>query len=590
MANSSNLRVTELDFDNIKDNLKTFLKSQDEFTDYDFEGSAMSVLLDLLAYNTHYNAIYANFVANEMFLDTAAKRSSVVSLAKHFGYTPRSIVSSRAKINLTVTTTGSPQSLMLPRYTTFTTTIDGTDYSFYNLSNITTTPVSANTFTYNNVEIVEGKPLTYRYTVQNGQTKFLIPNSNVDTSTLLVEVQTSSADATTQTFNLAGNKDYTTVTGTDPVYFLEETRDGYYQLVFGDDAIGKALVDGNVVRMTYLISNGTIANNATSFTLGGISAFTVTNFTLTLAQKSLGGRDRETIESIRNNASKFFVTQNRAVTAEDYKNIILAEASDIEAVSAWGGDNASPPVYGKVYISAKPKNGTSLTDETKTRLSSILNRKNVVGITPEFIDLEFLYLMLETTFYYDPSKTTTPKETLEANVRATIQNFEDSNLNNYDSIFRKSQLSREIDYTSKAILNSNTQVTLYKYLQINSENRLNYKFDFLNPINTITSTSFRLVNNSTDYYLKDDGDGKIQKYYYNNGKVVIESTAFGFVDYQTGIITIPATAFSMLTDNCKIFAKPTKPDVESMRNQILTIQDSDVEVYGVLDTRKPLVR
>ena len=590
MANTTNLRVTELDFDQIKSNLKTFLASQSEFTDYDFEGSSLSVLLDILSYNTHYNAIYANLIANEMFLDTASKRSSVVSLAKHFGYTPQSITSARARLNLTVTTTGSPQSLMLPKYTPFTTSIDNVNYTFYNLSNIVTTPVSGNTFTFSDFEIVEGMPLTYSYLVQNGQNKFLLPNYNIDTTTLTVNVQTSGTDPTLTPFNLAGNTQFTTVSSTDAVYFLEETRDGSFQLVFGDGNIGKALVDGNIIQITYLVSSGTSANNATVFTLGGISAFTVSTFSLSLSQKAMGGTDPESTESVRTNASKFFVTQNRAVTAEDYKNIIVAEYPNVDAISAWGGDTVTPPVYGKVFISAKPTNGTTLSKDIQEKLQAIINRKNVVGITAEFIDPEYVYLKFNTSFNFDPSKTVSTQTTMEANVLASIKEYVSSDLNNFDSIFRKSKMSRMIDYTDKSLLNNSTTVTIYKYLQINSENPLNYKIDFKNPVGAISSTAFRLYNDSIDYFIKDDGNGNIVLYHINNTKQIIDNQLFGSVDYSIGVITIPTVQFSLLTSNCKVFAEPMTDDVVASHNQIITVLDSDITVTGHVDTRKPMVR
>lgn len=590
MSQSSNLRVTELDFDNIKANLKTYLQGQDQFTDYNFEGSALSILLDLLSYNTHYNALYANFIANEMFLDSATKRSSVVSLAKHFGYTPQSIKSPKAKVNLTITTTGSPQSLMLPKYTPFTTTIDGVDYTFYNLSNVTVTPVSTNTFYYPNLEIVEGVPLTYRYTVQNGVKKYIIPNTNVDTSTLTVEVQNSGSDATRRTFTLAGNNDYTTVSGTDPVYFLEETREGLFQLTFGDDIIGKSLTDGNIVILTYLVSNGTKANNATSFALGAVTNMVVSTSALTLAEKANGGADIESVESIRYNANKFFVTQNRAVTAEDYKNIILKEYPNIDAISAWGGNTQTPPVYGKVFISAKPTNGTSLSTEIKDKLLKILKSKNVVGITPEFVDAEFMYITMDSKFYYDPSRTTSIGSTIASNVLATIKNYATSDLNNYDCVFRKSKLQRLIDYTDKSILNNNTDIMMYKILPVNSEVELTYTLKYCNAINNVTSTGFRLYNDSTLYYMKDDGDGNLIRYHISNNKEIVDSMTFGVVNYKEGKITIPNVRFSLLTDNCRVVVQPNDPDIISIENQIITVLDSDITISDIADSRKPLVR
>jgi len=588
MADSTKLRVTELDFDAIKNNLKDYLQSQTEFTDYDFEGSALSNLLDLLAYNTHYNAVYANFVANEMFLDTASKRSSVVSLAKHFGYTPRSIRSPKARINLSVVTTGAPQSLLLPINTPFVTTIDGIDYTFYNRSNIIVSPTSTNNFTFSNIEIVEGTPLSYRFTVANGQKTFILPNLNIDTTTLTVEVQNSISDATRTTYSLA--EDIVAVSSTDTMYFLEETRDGFYQMVFGDDNIGKALADGNIINVTYLISNGKKSNNATSFTLGSSAGFTISSATITLAQKAAGGKDAETVDSIRYNASRFFTSQNRAVTAEDYKNIILAEYSDIDAISAWGGDENDPPIYGKVFISAKPTNGTTLSNELKTELGRILQKKNVVGITPEFVDPEILYLTVDTKYYFDPSKSTQQESTITANIISAIKQYRDAYLDNFDSIFRRSKFSRAVDYTNKAILNSNTDIKLFKILKVNTENPVNYTINFVNPIKNITSTAFRLFNDSELYYIEDDGIGNIRRFHYSNNQKIFDSLTFGTINYELGTIKIPTVAISLLTDNCKIFAEPKLQDVVSLRNQIITILDSDIIVEGIADTRKPLVR
>ncbi len=588
MADSTKLRVTELDFDTIKSNLKDYLQSQTEFTDYDFEGSALSNLIDLLAYNTHYNAVYANFVANEMFLDTASKRSSVVSLAKHFGYTPRSIRSPKARINLSVVTTGAPQSLLLPINTPFVTTIDGFDYTFYNRSNVIASPAATNNFTFSNVEIVEGTPLSYRYTVTNGQRTFILPNNNIDTTTLTVEIQNSVSDATRTTWNVA--EDIVAVSSTDNVYFLEEGRDGLYQIVFGDDNVGKALADGNIVNVSYLISNGTKANSATSFTLGSSAGFTISSATITLVQKAAGGKETESIDSIRYNASRFFTSQNRAVTAEDYKNILLAEYPDIDAISAWGGDQNEPPIYGKVYISAKPTNGTTLSNELKTELGRILQKKNVVGITPEFVDPEILYLTVDTKFYFDPSKTTQQPSSIQSNIVSAIKQYRDAYLDNFDSIFRRSKFSRAVDYTDKSILNSNTDVKIYKILKVNTENAVNYTINFVNPIKSISSTAFRLFNNSELYYMEDDGIGNIRRFHYSNNQKVFDSLSFGTVDYERGIIQIPIVAISLLTDNCKIFAEPKTQDVVALRNQIITILDSDIKVESIADTRKPLVR
>jgi hypothetical protein len=307
-------------------------------------------------------------------------------------------------------------------------------------------------------------------------------------------------------------------------------------------------------------------------------------------QRASGGKVQETTESIRSNATKFFTTQNRAVTAEDYKNIILAEYSEIDACSTWGGDENIPPIYGKVFISAKPTNGTTLSNELKTELTRILNKKNVVGISPEFVDPEYLYMVINTNFYYDPSKTTQATANLESNIRATIVSLKDSELDNFDAVFRKSKFTRDIDYTSKAILNNNTDIQLYKTLKINTENPANYTIQFVNPIRKIISTAFRLFNDSVNYYLDDDGNGNIRRFHYENSRKIIDSQVFGSVNYTTGKIDIPTVALSLLTDNCKIYAEPVSQDIHSVRNQILTILDTDITVTGNIDTRKSLIR
>jgi hypothetical protein len=588
MADKSKLRVTELDFDNIKSNLKTFLSSQSELTDYDFEGSTMAVLLDMLAYNTHYNAIYANLVANEMFLDSASKRSSVVSLAKHFGYTPRSRISPRANINLQVVVTGTPTTLTLPKYTAFTTTLDGTDYTFYNMSSITTTPISANTFLFTNVEIVEGVPLSYRYTAANDQNTFVIPNLNIDLSTLNVEVQNSGSDSTKNTYVRA--TEVMSVTATDKVFFVEETRDGLYQLVFGDGVIGKALTSGNIVYLSYLTSNAATTNNANSFNLGTTAGFTVSSSVITLNTKALGGKERESVDSIKFNATKFFNTQNRAVTSEDYKNIIIGSYGAVDAISVWGGEENVPPIYGKVFICAKPANGLTFSDADKGQIRQLLRNKNVVGITPEFIDPEYLYMTINVDVQYDPSMTSVSGSTLQANIITTVLNYRDSELDNFDTVFRRSKVSRLVDYTNKAILSNNINTKLFKMLSINTELAVDYTIRFVNPIRSVETTAFRLVGDSKDYYFADNGKGTLVRYHYNNNERVDDDTQFGSIDYVTGTLVIPQVAFSLLTNSCRIYAVQENPDINSVRNQILTILDDDITVNTRIDIRKPLIR
>ena len=348
----TNLRIAELDFDTIKQNLKEFLQNQDEFTDYDFEGSGLSVLLDILAYNTHYNAYLANMLVNESFLDSAVKRNSAVSIAKHLGYTPASARGARAIIDVTVNSVpGTPTTLTLDRFTPFTTTINGVAYTFLNLNAVTATPTNSS-YVFNNLTIVEGRFNQQSYVaVQPGPAeKFEITETNVDTSTLLVTVQNSSTDLTTRAFTLS--EDITGVDDDSLVYFLQENPFGRYEVFFGDGVIGKKLDPGNIISIRYLVSSGVetnvsdlITQSFTTTTIGGSS-----NVNITTESNSTSGSNKETITSIKFKAPLVNAAKNRAVTAEDYLALITSRFSEAESVSVWGGEENDPPIYGKVFI------------------------------------------------------------------------------------------------------------------------------------------------------------------------------------------------------------------------------------------------
>lgn len=387
-----NLRVTELDFDDIKANLKTFLESQSEFTDYDFEGSSLSVLLDILAYNTHYNAYLANMLTNEMFLDSAVKRSSLVSIAKHLGYTPNSVTGSRAVIDVAVSSVAdNPATLTLNRYSPFSTSINGTTYTFYNLNAITATP-SGGTYTFDDVTVVQGTLLSKSYTVgtPGPDEKYEIPNEAVDTSTLRVTVQNSVSDTTVNTYTLA--TDITGLDSTSEKYFLEENTVGNFQLYFGDGVVGKKLTAGNIITIQYLASAGDVTNVSTNFTqsftsstIGGSDSIVVTT-----ASNSTSGAPKETIASIRYNAPKANAAKNRAVTTDDFKTLIQNNYTGAESISVWGGEENNPPKYGKVIISLKPFDGFTISNATKTNI-----KKHCLSLVHEAHHQAQLHLGLE---------------------------------------------------------------------------------------------------------------------------------------------------------------------------------------------------
>ena len=377
----ANYRLAELDFDEIKVNLKQFLTNYRDkdnnliFKDYDFEASSLNILIDLLSYNTHYNAYLANMVANEMFLDSAVKRESAVSIAKHLGYTPLSYKSARAKLTFTAVPLDNPTSLTLPRFSPFTTQINTTQYTFVNLDPITIKPIDG-IYTFSDVEIVEGEPLIYSYRVDlsGPGEKYTIPNKNVDTSTIRVTVQNSFTDLTTQTYSLA--ESLASITGTSKVYFLEENPSGFFEVFFGDNVIGRKLISGNLVKIEYLVSNGDQCNVSgaisQTFTLGAKIGGVTLAAPVTSTINSSGGDTGDTIDEIKFKAPRFLSSFNRAVTASDYKALIEANYPLIESVSVWGGEENDPPKYGKVIISLKPYDGYTVNDTLKNSITQNL--------------------------------------------------------------------------------------------------------------------------------------------------------------------------------------------------------------------------
>ena len=358
MAEITKLNITDLDFDSIKNNLRDYFGSQTEFSDHDFEGSAISVMLDILAYNTYYNSYYVNMLASESFLDSAQLRDSVVSRASMLGYTPQSVTGAKANVAITITPGDSPASITIDKDTQFTSSVNGTSYTFCTANSTTITPVDG-VYTATGVTLAQGIPLTFRYTANTANTeqKFLLPNANTDTDSLTVTIQESATDTNTSVYSKA--TDITTVNSTSNVYFLSEHTAGQYKVEFGDGVLGRKPITGNIVLLKALVSEGDDCNGANTFsaagTVGGYSTVSVA-----VSNAASGGSDKESLESIKFNAPKTYETQNRAVTTDDYKKIVEAEVSGLDSVSVWGGQDHSTPTYGTVFISAKPTGATSL--------------------------------------------------------------------------------------------------------------------------------------------------------------------------------------------------------------------------------------
>ena len=467
-SNNTKLQLSSLDFDSIKNNLKTYLQGQTQFSDYNFEGSAINTLLDVLAYNTHYNGFYLNMCANEMFLDTAVLRSTVVSHAKALGYTPLSVVSAEAVVNVAITKqiTDPTTQLTLPRFTTFVSNdLNGQSYNFVTLDDVNSTAV-AGVFNYNNLVIKEGNPAIRSFVVDsssNPDQTFNLQDSNIDTSTLQVIVQDSFQNSKVTPFILC--EDAAAVSNTSPVYFLEEGDNGTYVIYFGDNVIGQQLIDGNIVIVSYLISSADAANYLNSFSLSSGIGISASNTNVTTVQNSGGGTPIEDVASIKYSAPKSFVAQNRAVTVNDYIALINKKYPYFDAVTVWGGETLSPPVYGKVYVSAKPKNGYAVTTQQQQFLiQNIIKPISVLTVTPEFVPADYNFLLLNLTVEYDSKQTTLSAQQISNLVEGAVLNYAAMNLNTFNSEFRLSRLLRAIDDSEGSILSSTASVIIQKRL------------------------------------------------------------------------------------------------------------------------------
>lgn len=488
MADSNTvLRIAELDFDAIKTNLKEYLRNQGQFSDYDFDGSGLNILLDVLAYNTHYMAYYLNMVGNEMFLDSATLRNSVVSHAKNMNYLPTSVRGAVAKVNILATDPDSSQStLTIPAYTEFQSQqVDGINYTFVALTAQTATRnVSSNTFTFNNVTLKQGEKLTYNVSVTNSNTKrrFVIPNANIDTTTLLVTVQTSTLDSTKNAYVLS--EDITAANSNSKIYFLEEDASGQYAIYFGDGYLGKNLANGNIVQLSYLASDGEGANKANSFTLvSTLGSPAISNVIVSSVSAAAAGSSRESIDQIKFSAPKFYTTQNRAVTVNDYGIIILKDYPNVQSVSVWGGEDNDPVQYGKIFISMNPKVGYAISETEKARIiDEIIKNRSVLTVTPEIVDPKYTYIKVYADVHYDSAKTVLNNEEMKSLVRSTILNYNSTDLGNFNSTFRFSRLQKQIDMTDTSFLSSDMKIEVQKRFQPTPNVGKNYDLDYNMPL------------------------------------------------------------------------------------------------------------
>ena len=594
---ATNLNVTELDFADIKQNLKNFLKQQSEFSDYDFDGSGLNVLLDVLAYNTHYNALNAHYSLNESFLDSAQIRGNVVTRAKLLGYTPRSVLSPRGKVNIVVDISGEigtiPTVLELTRGTKLNTVVSGEEFQYVVLETQQATLVGT-TYTFNDVIIAEGSVRELKYRVDNDieNQKFQLTDYNADSSTLRVRVQSneesSSFDIYTPFESLRG------VDSTSKVYYLQENPSGFFEVYFGDGITGFKPANNNIITLDYVITEGIESNGANNFNmLDDINGYS--SITVTLASAASGGAEEETMESIRFNAPLTFISQNRAVTADDYAAIIKKEFSNIDSISTWGGEDNDPPDYGKVYIAIKPLLAETLTTAEKTDITgAILKGKNVVSIVPEIVNTNFTYLEIDAAFKYNPNLTDRSSVELQSVVRDTITDYNFNNLNKFDGVFRHSQLTKAIDNSDPSILNTIVRPRMFQNITPSNNSDNNFNLSFVAPFfQSGQSTAFILKSssfkiNNVDHFFGDvpiSGSTQRKVIVYkvvglSNVTVVNDA---GIINVEKGTVTLnnfrPDTTAAI-----KITVLPNSLDLAPKRAELISIDNNSVTITPEVDT------
>ena len=607
MPLSNKLNITDLEFDEIKANLIDFLKGQSQFQDYDFEGSGMSIILDLLSYNTHYMGYYANMLGNEMFLDSSSLRESAVSHAKHLNVFPTSVKAAKAAIDMTFTPTGNPISLTIAKNTKFVSSINGIPYTFVTNKTTNIPRTSTGNYSVENVELVEGKILNKRYTVNAADDKqrFIIPNPNVDTTTIVVKVQKTASDSAVVTYKDGNALDVTTIKGSDKVFFTHEIDNQQYEITFGDGAVGAQLEDGNIIFVEYIVTSGEAANFANTFkAVGSVAGLNSENYTLTTRTSAGGGAPIQTIDSLQFQAPKLYQAQRRATTKNDYKAIILEQRPDIESIVVIPGEDAEPTQYGKVFIGVKPSGNNTFSTAAKEAIKeSILKAVNVVTVQPEIVDPIFYYILVDTIVNYDPVTNLTDADTLKLNIDASVQNYFQTNLEKFNQKFRYSQLVQDIDNTSSAVRNNKTTI---RYRQLISPATLNtpatYTINFNNEIKkgSVTSTTFTAPDGLT-YCLVDDSVGniKLAKASSNsNGEVTSidsprvfyiqpdGSTNQGTIDFTTGKIVLNSFRPLSITSqeaHIKLTVTPevNNSDITPLREQVLTYDVNETDAINI---------
>ena len=589
---TNKLKITELDFDKIKGALKSYLSGQTEFSGYDFEGSGMNILLDVLAYNTHYNAFYINMLASEMFIDSATLRSSIVSIAKQLGYTPSSRKGSTVNLDLTITGTGS--SIRLPKNTKFTTSIGSGVYTFLTTEThiIEETGVSSGTYAGVGIEVREGLFTSSTFTAEGVENeKFLIPSVDVDLDTLVVALGGEVYSKAT---------DITDITATSKVYFVQEGRQEKYEVYFGDGVVGKSPETGDQVELQYNLSMlGSDGNGAKIFTFAD-SVNGVTGITATLSSgypRSIAGSERETAANIRANAPREFQMQKRVVTGDDYRARLLNDYGSIEAVRVWSGTDLDPPEYGRVYIAAKPTSGLRMSAAEKYRIQNeLIKTRSVIGVQPVIVDPDYLTVLLDCSVTYDPRQTVRTEDQVVTVVKNAIANYSSTTLNKFDEIYRNSVLTREIDNSEISIKNSTTEVTMMRSFAVRAGTFADYRIDFSNPFHhphaghqsILRSVLFNIPGFTNVELFDLDGTIFIRRGIgsKNRGTTQFPRAAVGRISYTEGIVDLQLTVTGTvgLASTLRLYANPESRDLSGARTIITTIDTTNSVIRMIKET------
>lgn len=591
MANT-NIELVGLDFASLKSNLKTFLKNNTQFKDLDYEGSNINVLLDVLAYNTYLNAFYTNMVASEMFLDTAQLRDSIVSHAKELNYVPRSFSSSRASVTVAITPTSSVPSISVPIYTSFTARVGSNSYTFSTAEAHVISQSNNGVYSLT-TDIFEGNIITDSFVVNSGTTRqrYVLSSSTIDVSSIAVTVYEDSGQTThtyTRATKLLG------VTDQSKVFFVQAAENQQYEIVFGDDVFGRKPKDGATVVAKYRACSGELPNGAAVFVSDGLID-SHANISITTLQTATGGAVAESNESVRFNAPRAFQAQDRAVTSSDYETLLSANFTDIQAISVYGGEELTPPQYGRVFISVDLENMDGAPEGRKRVFYDFIKDKTPLTIEPVFIDPEFMYLKINSTVYYDVNTTTKTTADIQSNVRAAISTYQTNNLDNFKTTMYYSVLSRSIDNADQSIVGNDTEVLLAARINpplnssqaftINTRNRLAQETgvklttDEAHYGHTITSSP--VTYQGVSAIIVDDTLGKLYIAALQNNTIEL-LTQIGTVDYETGLVTVSSLNISDYLGSYLEFRFRTETkNILCVQNTILTIDDVDVTVNVV---------